>query len=41
MKRQTLAVATDDNAQYESYRKPTRRDVFLARMASFDFSVLD
>ena len=32
MKQQTLAVATDQNAQYEQYRKPTRRDVFLATM---------
>ena len=29
MKQQTLAVAADENAQY---RKPTRRDVFLATM---------
>ena len=32
MKQQTLAMATDQNAQYEQYRKPTRRDVFLATM---------
>ena len=32
MKQQTLAVAADQNAQYEQYRKPTRRDVFLATM---------
>lgn len=32
MKQQTLAVATDQNAQYEQYRRPTRRDVFLATM---------
>jgi transposase, IS5 family len=32
MKQQTLAMAADQNAQYERYRKPTRRDVFLATM---------
>jgi transposase, IS5 family len=32
MKQQTLAVAADQNAQYEQYRKPTRRDMFLATM---------
>ena len=32
MKQQTLAVAADQNASYEKYRKPTRRDVFLATM---------
>jgi IS5 family transposase len=32
MKQQTLAVAADQNAQYEQFRKPTRRDVFLATM---------
>jgi len=32
MKQQTLAMATDQNAQYERYRKPTRRDLFLATM---------
>ncbi len=32
MKQQTLAVAMDHNAQYEKFRKPTRRDTFLARM---------
>ena len=32
MKQQTLAMATDQNAQYEQYRKPTKRDVFLATM---------
>ncbi len=32
MKQQTLAVAADQNAQYEQYRKPTRRDEFLATM---------
>ena len=30
MKQQTLAMAADDNAQYERYRRPTKRDVFLA-----------
>jgi len=32
MKQQTLAMAADQNAQYEQYRKPTRRDLFLATM---------
>lgn len=32
MKQQTLAVAADQNAQYEQYRRPTRRDVFLGTM---------
>lgn len=32
MKQQTLAMAADQNAQYEQYRKPTRRDVFLTTM---------
>ncbi len=32
MKQQTLAVAADDNAQYEQYRRPTKRDTFLATM---------
>ena len=32
MKQQTLAVAADQNAQYEQYRRPTRRDVFLTTM---------
>jgi IS5 family transposase len=32
MKQQTLAMADDQNAQYEQYRKPTKRDVFLATM---------
>lgn len=32
MKQQTLAMADDQNAQYERFRKPTRRDVFLATM---------
>lgn len=29
---QTLAMAADRNAEYEQYRKPTRRDLFLATM---------
>jgi IS5 family transposase len=32
MKQQTLAMAADDNAQYERYRRPTKRDTFLATM---------
>lgn len=32
MKQQTLAVAADDNAPYEQYRRPMKRDVFLATM---------
>jgi transposase, IS5 family len=32
MKQQTLAMACDQNGAYEQYRKPTRRDVFLATM---------
>ena len=32
MKQQTLAMATDQNAAYEKYRKPTKRDTFLAAM---------
>jgi IS5 family transposase len=32
MKQQTLAVAADQNAHYEQYRRPTRRDAFLATM---------
>jgi IS5 family transposase len=32
MKQQTLAMAADQNAEYEQYRKPTRRDMFLATM---------
>ncbi len=32
MKQQTLAMAADQNSAYEQYRKPTRRDVFLASM---------
>jgi len=32
MKQQTLAMAVDQNAQYEQYRRPTKRDVFLATM---------
>jgi IS5 family transposase len=32
MKQQTLAMADDQNERYEQYRKPTRRDAFLAMM---------
>jgi transposase, IS5 family len=32
MKQQTLAMAADQNDAYERYRKPTRRDTFLATM---------
>jgi IS5 family transposase len=32
MKQQTLAVAADQNTQYEQYRRPTKRDAFLATM---------
>ena len=32
MKQQTLSVAADVNAGFEQYRRPTRRDVFLATM---------
>ena len=32
MKQQTLALAVDQQAQFEPYRRPTRRDVFLATM---------
>jgi hypothetical protein len=32
MKQQTLAMAADQNAQYERFRKPTERDMFLATM---------
>ena len=32
MKHQTLAIAAEQNASYEQYRKPTRRDLFLATM---------
>jgi IS5 family transposase len=32
MKQQTLAMAADRNAEFERYRKPTRRDQFLATM---------
>mgnify|MGYP000025760951 CR=1 FL=1 len=32
MKQQTLSMAADCNEQYEKYRKPTRRDAFLAAM---------
>jgi hypothetical protein len=32
MKQQTLAMAVDQNSAYEEYRRPTKRDVFLATM---------
>jgi IS5 family transposase len=32
MKQQTLAMAADQEAGFERYRRPTRRDVFLATM---------
>ena len=32
MKQQTLAMAADQNAEYERYRRPTKRDAFLAAM---------
>jgi hypothetical protein len=32
MKQQSLAVAADEGAGFEQYRRPTRRDVFLATM---------
>ena len=32
MKQQTLAMAADQNAAYEKYRRPTKRDTFLATM---------
>ncbi|WP_029000008.1 IS5 family transposase [Azohydromonas australica] len=32
MKQQTLAMAADQEAGFERYRRPTRRDVFLAMM---------
>jgi len=32
MKQQTLSMAADCNEQYEKYRKPTRRDAFLAAL---------
>ena len=32
MKQQTLAVAADQNAQFEPYRRPTKREVFLDTM---------
>ncbi len=32
MKQQTLAMAADYNAAYEQFRRPTRRDAFLATM---------
>ena len=32
MKQMTLAAGTDRSAGFEKYRKPTRRDAFLAEM---------
>lgn len=32
MKQQTLAMAADQNTEFERYRKPTKRDEFLATM---------
>jgi IS5 family transposase len=32
MKQQTLAMAADQGDGYEQYRKPTKRDTFLATM---------
>lgn len=32
MKQQTLAMAADENAPFERYRRPTKRDTFLASM---------
>ena len=32
MKQQTLAMAADQNAEFERFRRPTRRDQFLATM---------
>ena len=32
MKQQTLAMAQDQDAEFELYRRPTKRDVFLATM---------
>jgi IS5 family transposase len=32
MKQQTLAIAADHDQGFEQYRKPTRRDTFLATM---------
>ena len=32
MKQQTLSMAADQNAAFEQYRRPTRRDAFLATM---------
>ena len=29
---QSLAMAADHNAEFEQYRRPTKRDAFLARM---------
>ena len=32
MKQQTLAIAADQGAGFEQYRRATKRDVFLAKM---------
>ena len=32
MKQQTLAMAADQSDEFEHYRKPTKRDAFLATM---------
>ncbi len=32
MKQQTLAMAADQNAEFKRFRRPTRRDQFLATM---------
>ena len=32
MKQQTLAMAADQGAGFEQYRRPTKRDVFLETM---------
>lgn len=34
MKQQTLAIAADQNAEFDRYRRPTKRDEFLATMES-------
>ncbi|MBC7728612.1 MAG: transposase, partial [Microbacteriaceae bacterium] len=34
MKQTTLAASADQGAQFERFRKPTRRDVFLQTMKS-------
>jgi hypothetical protein len=39
MKQTTLAMAADQGAGFERYRKPTRREAFLAQMGSSSFRV--